>query len=161
MKSMFRSVLIGLVLVAALLAGLAITAGNQPAAVWAAGEDGTRDTITPTAIAVTGTTQSLGAASGDGQKFANTGDDFILVTNDYTDTVTLTVVTGGTVGGIAISDVDVTLAGTGTTKLIGPFNKSIFDQPSGTDVGKVYLNWNAAVTGTVASSVTLAVYRLQ
>jgi len=152
-----KSILPGLILVGLAILGLVALGGN-PA--YAAGEDGTRDTITPTAIIVTGTTQSLGAASGDGQKFANTGDDFVLVTNGYTATVTLTVVTGGSVGGIAIADVEKSIAA-GAVVLIGPFNKSIFDQPSGTDAGKIYLNWDATVTGTVASSVTLAVYRLQ
>jgi hypothetical protein len=162
MKRILGSVIVGLALVLALLIGLAVAAINQPAAYAAPmlTENGVRDTITPTAIAVTGTAQSLGNASGDGQKFANTGDDFILVANAYTATITLTVVTGGEVGSIPISDVDVAIAA-GATELVGPFNKSIFDQPSGTDAGKIYLNWNTAVTGTVDASVTLAVYRLQ
>jgi len=159
MKKIFGSVAIGLTLVASLLVGLAFVATSHQAA-YAAGEDGTRDVLTPTTVLNTGITQTLTAASGDGHKFANTGNDFIVATNDYTATVTLTVVTGGTVGGIAIEDVDVTV-GAGGTRLIGPFNKSIFDQPSGTDAGKIYLNWDAAVTGTVASSVTIGVYRTE
>ncbi len=125
--------------------------------VFAASEDGTRDAITATPLANTGVTQSLSASSGDGHSFTNTGRQFILVTNDYTDTVTMTVVTGGTVSGLAIADVDVTLTA-GQTKLVGPFSSSVFNQSSSTDV---YINFDSAVTGTVASSVTLAIFSMQ
>jgi hypothetical protein len=153
-----------LVLALAMVMGLAVPALMQPASVVQAapvmaGEDGTRDMITPTNVVATGIAQSLSAASGDGHKFVNTAKEFVIVTNDYTDTVTLTVVTGGTADGFAIDDVDVTIAA-GATKLVGPFATAVFNQRSGADAGRVYLNWDATVTDTVASSVTLNVYRL-
>lgn len=125
--------------------------------VQAAGEDGTRDAITPTPMAVTGITVSLSAASGDGHSFLNTGDTFVMITNSYTDTITPTFVTPGQVGGLNIEDVSVAISA-GQTKLIGPFAIGLFNQPSGSDKNRVYLNWNATVTGTVANSVTLAVF---
>lgn len=151
--------LIGVLVVAlAMVMGLAVPVLMQPAhEAQAAGENGVRDVITPTALLDTGVTMTLAAASGDGHKFVNNGDEIIVVTNDYTDTITMTVVTGGTAGGLAIDDVDVALAA-GATKIVGPFTTSIFNQRSGSDAGRVYINWNATVTGTVASSVTLAVY---
>jgi hypothetical protein len=120
-------------------------------------EDGTRDTITPVTIVDSAITQTLAAASGDGHKFRNNGREIIVVSNGYTATITMTIVTGGSVGGHSIDDVDVTLT-VGATKMAGPFRTAIFNQPSGSDAGRIYLNWNATVTGTVADSVTLAVY---
>jgi hypothetical protein len=150
---------------ALVVTGLTVPALMQPvqeaqAAPAAAGEDGVRDTITPTNLLDTGVTQALAAASGDGHKFVNNGKEFVVITNDYTATVTLTVVTGGTAGGHPIADVEVTMAA-GATKLIGTFKPEIFNQTSGADAGRVYLNWSAEVTGTVANSVTLHVYRVQ
>lgn len=155
-KQFALSVFLGALML--LLATLALTLFGQPT--FAAGEDGTRDVITPTTMSASGVTQTLSAASGDGHKFTNMGEEFIVVANDYTATITLTVVTGGTVAGLDIEDVDVAISA-GQTKLIGPFPKPVFNQPGGSDFNKVYLNWNAAVTGTVANSVTLAVYRLR
>jgi hypothetical protein len=123
----------------------------------AAGEDGARDTLTATTLTNTGVAQTLSAASGDGHKFTNTGREFVVVTNAYTATVTMTVVTGGSVVGLAIADVDVALAA-GATKIVGPFQTAVFNQAS---TGEVYLNFDAAVTGTVANSVTLAVFEME
>jgi hypothetical protein len=58
---------------------------------------------------------------------------------------------------LGIEDVDVAVA-TDTTMIVGPFSSSAFNQSGSTDV---YLNWNSAVTGTVADSVTLAVYEME
>lgn len=146
------------VITVVLLAALLLPALVQPGITRAAGEDGTRDVITPTVISDAGTTMTLAAASGDGHKFPNTGREFVVVTNDYTATVTLTIITGGQAGGIAIDDVDVSLSA-GASKIVGPFNPAIFNQNSGSDAGRIYLDWSAAVTGTVANSVTLNVYR--
>lgn len=144
MKKLITATIVGLALIGMLLLQA-----------HASGEDGTRDSITATPLANTGITESLSAASGDGHSFTNTGDEFVIVTNDYTDTVTMTVVTGGTIGGLAIADVDVAVAA-GATAIVGPFQTGIFNQSS----GDIYLNWNAAVTSTVADSVTLAVFQV-
>lgn len=161
MKQLFNVLGLALALVLGVLVVpvVAQPAGVVQAAPAAAGEDGTRDMITPTNVLATGVAQSLSAASGDGHKFVNTAKEFVVVNNEYTDPVTLTVVTGGTADGYAIDDVDVSIAA-GATKLMGPFATAVFNQRSGADAGKVYLTFDAAVTGTVANSVTLNVYRL-
>lgn len=138
---------------------LAIAIGQIAGLAQAAGENGVRDNLTVAEVVVTGTTQALTAASGDGHKFTNTGRELVMITNDYTATITATFVTPGQVGGLAIADVDVAIAA-GATKLVGPFQIGLFNQKSGTDKNKVYLNWDVAVTDTVASSVTLQVFKL-
>jgi hypothetical protein len=147
-----------LVIVVLSLVSLAGLAGAIPLA-YAAGENGVREVITPTNLAATGLTQALSAASGDGHQFANTGREVVIVNNGHSETITLTIVTGGTVGGLDIEDVDVAIDA-GDTALVGPFETPIFNQTSGAAAGRVYLNWSAAVTGTVANSVTLNVYRM-
>lgn len=155
-RNLAFSVGIGFLLVIMTLLSLLLVATPQT---MASGEDGTRDNLTVQAMAVTGVAQSLAAASGDGQKFTNTGDTFVIVKNDYTATITATFVTPGQVAGLDIEDVDVAV-GAGATKLVGPFLIGVFNQDTGTDKNKVYLNWNTAVTGTVADSVTLQVFDL-
>lgn len=151
-----KRILAVLMLVAVVALGVAVAlplpeAGAAPLLV--------RTTATVATIAPAGVTQSLGAANGDGHKFLNTGQEFVLITNSYTDTITATFVTPGTIGPVEIADLEVSLAA-GATKLIGPFLTGVFNQPSGTDKNRVYLNWNSEVTGTVASSVTFQVYKL-
>lgn len=119
----------------------------------------TRGSLTATDLTPSGSTVSLSTANGDGHKFTNTNNEFVMVTNDYTATITMTIVTGGDIGGYDIDDVDVAVSASNSV-LAGPFPTHIFNQTSGSDAGKVYLNWNATVTGTVANSVTVGVYKL-
>lgn len=154
-------VLPGVVIGLALLAGVMwplIQLSPAQAAPRGAGEDGTRDAITVTSVVVTGTTDALAAASGDGHKFVNNERTWVVILNSYTATITATFVTPATQGGLAIADVDVALTA-GQRRLVGPFSSGLFNQQSGTDKGMVYLNWDTAVTGTVASSVTLKAYK--
>lgn len=145
--------------------GLALTAGliapfvYMAQSVEAAGEDGTRDLITPTNIAVTGSTVTLVASSGDGHKFTNNGRTWVQIQNSYSETITATFVTVASYDGIALADVDVALTA-GQTKIVGPFAVGLFNQTTGSDKNRVYLNWNTAVTGSVASSVTLAAFAI-
>ena len=131
----------------------------EPAHAAPLGVGGTRATLTVTEILATGVAESLATSDGDGHKFLNTGKEFLIITNDYTDTVTATIVTAYTFAGYDIADVDVGVAA-GATQLVGPFNTSVFNYRTGSDKGYVYINWDAAVTGTVASSVTLLAYQL-
>jgi hypothetical protein len=128
--------------------------------VMAANEDNVRDVITPTNFSTLGITQSLSVASGDGHYFINTNNEIVIVENGYTATITLTVVTGGSVSSLDIEDVEMGISA-GEIALIGPFPTAVFNQSiSGEANRKVYLNFNSAVTGTVANSVTLNVYRM-
>lgn len=146
---------IGLALTAALLAPFVYLA--QPAQ--AAGENGTRDAITPTNIAVTGSTVTLAASSGDGHKFTNNGRTWVQIYNTTGSTITATFVTVASYDGIALADVDVAIT-TGATKIVGPFATGLFNQTTGSDKNMVYLNWSSAVTGTTANSVTLAAFSI-
>lgn len=152
------------VIVAILLLAVALMAlpqaGPAQAAPLLSGENGTRDTITPTSLSYSGVAYSAGTASGDGQKFANTGQEFLYVANATGDTITLTIVTGGQFNGFEIDDVTVVIANS-ASKFIGPFDRSVFNQRVGSDTGKIYLNWNAAVTDTVADDVSMNIYKLQ
>lgn len=151
---------IGLLMIMAALFGLAaIGAPDVEAAPLSAG--GTRAALTVTQISRAGVTETLYAADGDGYKFSNNGYVWVKVLNDYTDTITATFVTPGTVDGLPIDDLDIAVPADGGTRLVGPFPPSQYNQPSGTDAGKVYLNFDAAVTGTVASSVTVGAWRNQ
>ena len=152
MKRALTAFFAGQALVVLALVGLTLATGGQIAAAPAAYAapllvTDTHTVLTPTTMAATGITMTLTAAVTDGHKFANTGRDFVVIANDSGSTITLTVTTGGTVGGIAIEDVIVGVPD-GATKIVGPFNKSIFDQ-GGTDLGKVYLGYSSPTDVTV------------
>lgn len=158
MKRILPPIIYGLLAAAFVVALLGLFAPSDVAN--AAGEDGTRDVITPTVLSFEGITQTLAAATGDGHAFANTGETLVIIANAYTATITATFVTAREVDGLPVEDVDVTL-GAGVTKIVGPFPTGVFNQTSGTYKNKVFLNWNTAITGTVANSVTLAAYHLR
>jgi hypothetical protein len=154
MKNEFVAVCLALMLITFTM--LALPVGR----IEAANEDNVRDVITPTALSTLGITQSLSVASGDGHYFINTNNEIVIVENGYTETITLTVVTGGSVSSLDIEDVEMGISA-GEIALIGPFPTAIFNQSiSGEANRKVYLNFNSAVTGTIANSVTLNVYRM-
>jgi hypothetical protein len=111
-----------------------------------------------TEVLVTGVTQTLQTFDyTNGEKFTNTGKEFIVIVNANTQTITATFVTAATYGGFEISDVDVDIPAS-TTYLVGPFNTSIFNQKSGTDKGTVYINWSG--TETYTDSTTYKVFQL-
>lgn len=150
---------IGLLMIMAAFWGL-LAIGAPDAEAAPLGVGGTRAALTVTQISRAGVTETLYTADGDGYKFSNNGYVWVKVQNDYTDTITATFVTPGTVDGLPIDDLDIVVP-TSTNRLVGPFPPSQYNQPSGTDAGKVYLNFDAAVTGTVASSVTVGAWRVQ
>lgn len=117
-----------------------------------------RGTLTATDLTPSGSTVSLTQSNSDGHKFSNSNKQFIMATNAHTATVTMTIVTGGQVGGYDISDITVAV-GAGASVLAGPFPTHIFNQPSGSDAGKIYVNWDSSVAA-VSSSVTIGVYTL-
>lgn len=96
------------------------------------------------------------AVAGDvanGNMFDNAGGVLVIAENtDGANPHTVTIVTPKQVGGLDIEDPVVTVAASATA-LIGPFPSGTFNQPSGADAGKVYLDVDDAL-------VTLTVYRL-
>lgn len=72
-------------------------------------------------------------------------NNMLVVQNNSGATITLTIQTGGSAGNYAIADPTVTVAAA-TAKLIGPFDKALFAQPSGVDAGLVYIDYSAVTS---------------
>lgn len=72
----------------------------------------------------------------------------LLVRNGSGSALTVTLITGGTVDGLAIADATVTVPA-GADMAIGPFG-AVYPQPSGVDVGQVYVEYSSATTITRA-----------
>lgn len=145
---------LAVILLAVVMMGLLWIGVEQPAQA-APGEAPmmARVTSTVTVLSRDGVTQTLGAAASDGEKFSNNGKTFVVIANGYTATITGTFVTPGTIDGLAIDDKEVAVP-VGETYFAGPFPPSQYNQPSGSDLGYVYLNWSQV------TSVTYGVWRL-
>lgn len=81
--------------------------------------------------------------------FYNDGRTFLHVKNGSGAPMTATFQTSGTVNGLAIADLVVTVAN-GSEKMVGPFEPGLFNQAD----GKVYVDWS------LETSVTAAALRL-
>lgn len=92
------------------------------------------------------------AANVDGNMFANTGEEFIIVKNGGGGGINVTIVTPKTEAGLAIADQVIAIPA-GQDGYAGPFRKDLYDQPSGADAGKVYVDYD------VVTSVTAMVFR--
>jgi hypothetical protein len=88
----------------------------------------------------------VGAAVSASDKFANSGRQFLAVINANVASTVVTITTQATVDGNAVADPAVTVL-TGTTKLIGPFPPSTFNDSNG----------DVTVGFSVTSSVTVLV----
>lgn len=85
----------------------------------------------------------------DGDTILGDAKTVVHVFNDSVSPITVTVATGATLGGYALAD-DVVTVAAGVNKFIGPFTKGVFNQTSGGDVGKVYVNYSAQTDVTRA-----------
>lgn len=65
--------------------------------------------------------------------------------------ITVTIQTGGTLMGEPVTDKAVVVPATTGDKLIGPFPPALYNQPSGADAGKVYVDYSAVTGVTVAA----------
>lgn len=85
---------------------------------------------------------------------ANNGEVFLIARNaDGSNAHTVTLVTPGTVGGLAVSDQAISVA-LSSTKLIGPLDPDVYNQQSGADAGKVYVDVDS-------SQLKLSAYRMR
>ncbi len=96
------------------------------------------------------------ADTGDGDAFDNDGQTFVMFANiDVADDLTVTLVTGGTLFGLAVADETLVVGESATVKtIVGPFPVDLFNQPSGTNEGQVQLDYvgtAAAITDSVIS----------
>lgn len=81
----------------------------------------------------------------DSAMFANDGNTFLYARNTGSGAHVLTFPTPVTVNGLDVADHTVTIAA-GKTAILGPFPTNIFNQQSGPDVGKVYVNIDGTKT---------------
>lgn len=109
-----------------------------------------RTSMPVTTITRAGVTQTLSAGNGDGHSFSNDGKVFVIVTTTASRVVTF--VTPGTIDGLDIEDLAVTVPT--TTMIIGPFPPQFFNQVTGADKGSVYVDLSSA------TGVTIGAFRL-
>lgn len=113
-----------------------------------------RQDLTTEVITDTGNTNpTFDALHADGQMFVNSGEEFIIVKNGNAGTVVITITTPQTVNGLAVAERTVSIL-TMEDGYIGRFSKNLYDQLSGSDAGKVYID------GDIQSSITLMVFRV-
>jgi hypothetical protein len=86
--------------------------------------------------------------------FENDGKTILKVVNANGAPQTFDLITPGTVGAdsLAVADKTVSIAGS-TTEYCGPYPTGIYNQPSGADAGKVYLD-------TASSDLTITAIRV-
>jgi hypothetical protein len=156
-KQIGMALALGAVLIVALLLGLSAL---QPE-VQAAPVERPLTQVTRTALTVTqltrspGVTVSLTGAITAGHKFDNDYMTFLLVQNDYTETITTTFDIPVTVDGMEVSDLQVPVAA-GIQKMIGPVPTATYNQGgSGDDKYRVYVDYSGV------TSVTVGAFRLR
>lgn len=114
-----------------------------------------RTDLTVQTVAVGGLVLVDEAANVDGEMFINTGKEMVLVRNAAGAPVNVTLVTGKTVDGLAVADRVVAVTNA-TTVLIGPLSTDLYNQPSGADKNKVYVDF-ASVTNIFVAVIRLPV----
>lgn len=100
--------------------------------------------LAPNALAAIALAPAACAAGGD--QVLNDGRTLLYFKNTDAGTVTVTIVTGGTVSGIALADVTFTLA-QNAEKLIGPFDRLLWNDAN----GYVQITYSAVTGMTVAA----------
>lgn len=86
--------------------------------------------LTTQVVSVSGLAPTYAAAAGGGDTFTPGDDVFLHVKNAGGSPVTVTVVTPNTVGGLAISDVSVSVPATTGDRMIGPLSRQNFARSS-------------------------------
>ena len=97
--------------------------------------------LEPTYVAATAT---------DGDMWRNSGKEFLHVINASGGSINVTVLTPATVDGLAIED-KVVAVPAGEDRMIGTFKPAHYNNPAGgTDPGKIYVEYSAVTSVTVA-----------
>ena len=107
--------------------------------------------ITIQAVVKTGLEPTYAAATlTDGDRFRNTGKEFLHVINAGGSPCLVTVPTPATISGLLIEDKVVTVAA-GTDEMIGTFEPGLYNNAAGaTDAGEVYVTYDQVTSVTVA-----------
>lgn len=111
-----------------------------------------RQAIAVQGISENGLNMAMSAANADGHMYPNSGKEKVRVANGSGASIDVTIQTGATYRGLALAD-KVVAVPAGETRFIGPFDRATYNQPTGADAGKVYIDTSAQ------TSVTLAVFR--
>ncbi len=95
---------------------------------------------------------NVAATLTDGNRFINTGREFIMITNNgAVNPVVVTIPTPQTFKGLAIADPTVSVPKDGIIKIIGPFPPEVYNNPSGgTDPNEVYIEYDQVTTVLVS-----------
>lgn len=104
--------------------------------------------VTTQKIVGTGLAPNMTAPTADGDVI-DSGAVAVMVTNGSAGSINVTVQTPATQAGLAVAEQIVAVAGS-ATKLIGPFPKGTYGQPSGDDEGRVYVDYSAQASVTRA-----------
>lgn len=107
-----------------------------------------RSAITAQKVVATGLELTTEAANSDGNMFTNTGRQILFVDNGSESDVKVTIQTGAKYGGLDVSDREVTVTA-GEARYIGKLSPAVYNQTSGDDEGKVYVDYDAVTTVTV------------
>jgi len=108
--------------------------------------------LTVQVISINGLEPTYAAATAsDGDRFRNSGKEFLHVINAGGSPCLVTVLTPATIKGLDIEDKVVTVAA-GTDEMIGTFKPSLYNNPAGgTDPGELYVEYDQVTTVTVAA----------
>jgi hypothetical protein len=86
----------------------------------------------------------------DGDRFRNSGKEFVHVINGGGSPCLVTIPTPATISGLDIEDKVVTVPA-GEDRMIGTFEPGLYNQPAGgTDAGELYVEYDQVTTVTVA-----------
>lgn len=108
-----------------------------------------RTALASQVVADEGITPVYSAANIDGHSLEG-GGDVILHVKTGASGCTVTIQTGGTLMGEAVAEKAVVIAAN-SERFIGRFPAALYNQPSGADAGKVYVDFSAVATVTVAA----------
>ncbi len=101
-----------------------------------------RTNIVPTVMDDAGVSPAPTVGTADGLMFSNNGDELVVLKNNGAGSHTVTLPTPATRDDLAVGDRTVVLAA-GATRYVGPLTPSLYNQISGVDMGKVYINIDA------------------
>lgn len=106
-----------------------------------------RVALTPQQVTTGGITPTLTSPTADGDRF-DCGRVALYVANGDDDDITVTAVTPGTSGGLAIQDASGVVPA-GGFRIFGPFPRHLFGRPFGdTDAGQAYVNYSSVTSVT-------------
>lgn len=110
-----------------------------------------RTTITPTPLTPLGTAATYEPANVDGNMFANRGIELLHIDNASGSPIIVTIPTPQTVNpeSLAVADVTINIPA-GTDAFAGPFAVRTYNQKTGADKGKIYVDYDLTASVTVA-----------